>query len=193
MQVLHLLPPPTLPPRDCSVNKAQKITDTWGLAKNVLFFEGFITEEGFVKCSLMEFNAYRKWLRKLKLDAVQQKRRLNKIEEEKLRQERAAQLQLEKDKELYSIIRAREEKAKEAREKSRKRKEKEQAKYLKKMEEDARRRYRFKEDQRRRKEYHEIKRNHTLEKRKLLKADEEKKVSMTTICLCWTSTFITFR
>ena len=124
----------------------------------------------------MEFNAYRQWLRKLKLDALQQQRRWSKVEEEKRRQERIAQVELERDKELYSIVREREEKAREAREKLRKRKQIEQIKYMKKMEEDAKRRVRVKEEQRQKKEYQEIKRNGHLEKKIIERANEEKKV-----------------
>ena len=124
----------------------------------------------------MEFNAYRQWLRKLKLDALQQQRRWSKVEEEKRRQERIAQVELERDKELYSIVREREEKAREAREKLRKRKQIEQIKYMKKMEEDAKRRVRVKEEQRQKKEYQEIKRDCHLEKKIIERANEEKKV-----------------
>ena len=33
---------------------------------------GLITKSGYVKCTIKEFNDYRQWIRKLKLDAIDQ-------------------------------------------------------------------------------------------------------------------------
>ena len=48
------------------------------------FLSGLITEDGFVKCSTKEFNEFRQWVRKLKLDGIDQKRKeLAKDEQDK--------------------------------------------------------------------------------------------------------------
>ena len=38
----------------------------------MFLFLGLVTKDGFVKCTIKEFNDYRQWIRKLKLDALEQ-------------------------------------------------------------------------------------------------------------------------
>jgi len=42
------------------------------LVRNRLHEKGLITRQGYVKCTIKEFNDYRQWIRKLKLDAIDQ-------------------------------------------------------------------------------------------------------------------------
>ena len=75
--------------------------------------QGLITKAGYVKCTIKEFNDYRQWIRKLKLDAIDQDWHLQKNDQSiisdthpnneaaqltKQRQERAKELFTEKKK-----------------------------------------------------------------------------------------------
>ncbi|XP_032237877.2 uncharacterized protein LOC116618397 [Nematostella vectensis] len=117
-----------------------------------LIEKGFITEDGYVKCNLMEFNAYRQWIRKIKLDDLHQARRAQRAQEEKKRRERELYKQLVRDKEAYSIVRNREEKAKEAALKAREKREKDRIKYIKKQESDLKRREQWQKEMKQKKD-----------------------------------------
>lgn len=82
---------------------------------------GFITEDGYVKCNLVEFNNYRKWIRKLKLEELYNQRRRLREEEIIKRNNHLMQKKLEREKESLHILRVRELQVKEY---AKKRKEK---------------------------------------------------------------------
>ena len=71
---------------------------------------GLVTKDGFVKCTIKEFNDYRQWIRKLKLDALEQDWHLqkgNQVSADKLsrRSSDASQLtkqRQERARELYN-------------------------------------------------------------------------------------------
>ena len=77
------------------------------------YITGLVTKDGYVKCTIKEFNDYRQWIRKLKLDALDQEwhlqqadsankvkkpRNLEIVQLSKQRQERARQLYKQKEK-----------------------------------------------------------------------------------------------
>ncbi|XP_066912328.1 titin homolog [Clytia hemisphaerica] len=83
------------------------------LVRKRLYEKGLITKAGYVKCTIKEFNDYRQWVRKLKLDAIDQDWHLQKNDQSlipsthtnneaaqltKQRQERAKELSTDKKK-----------------------------------------------------------------------------------------------
>ena len=88
-----------------------------------IFSLGLITNEGYVKCTIKEFNDYRQWIRKLKLDAMDQNWRLQQLAEgatdKKVRNSEAA-----------ALTKQRQERAKELYEKKMKKKEKERRRFV---------------------------------------------------------------
>ena len=138
--------------------------------------EGFITSSGFVKCTLLEFNMFRQWIRKLKLDRIHQERRRERQLEKQLWKERLAREQLLRDEELYSIVREREQKARELKERGAKRREADRRKYLKLQEIDLKRREKFEENVRRKKDVNESVREKDLATKQVEKVIEEEKV-----------------
>ena len=137
-----------------------------------------------MKCTLREFNLFRQWIRKLKLDWLHQDLRKEHADEVQAWKEKQAQLQLLRDEELYSIIRMREENAREQQDRARKRRQEERRKYLKLEDEYRRRREKFEEDRRRGKDWKESQRERSLAERYAIKCAEEKKVSRTKLLLC---------
>ena len=71
------------------------------------FLQGFITDDGYVKCTLKEFNEYRLWIRKLKLDELNRARRQDQKQIEDAKKERLERIALERDPELLEIMRKR--------------------------------------------------------------------------------------
>ena len=60
-----------------------------------------------MKCSLKEFNEYRQWIRKLKLDELSRERRQDEKKIEEARKERIERIALERDPELLEILKRR--------------------------------------------------------------------------------------
>lgn len=60
-----------------------------------------------MKCSLKEFNEYRQWIRKLKLDELGRERRRDAMQIEEAKKERLEKIALERDPELLEIMRKR--------------------------------------------------------------------------------------
>ncbi|XP_020602170.1 fibrous sheath-interacting protein 2-like [Orbicella faveolata] len=138
--------------------------------------KGFITNSGYVKCTLLEFNMFRQWLRKLKLDRVHQQRRRERQMEIQLWKERQAREQLLRDEELYSSVREREQKARDLKERGAKRRELDRRKYLKLQEIDRKRREKFEEEKRRERDLNESLREKNLATKQEEKVKEEEKV-----------------
>lgn len=86
-------------------------------------FSGFITDDGYVKCNLMEFNNYRKWIRKVKLDELHRQNRIQSEEEVTKKREMFAQRKLERENDEANVTKKRERKAKEAMMENEKRRE----------------------------------------------------------------------
>ena len=138
--------------------------------------KGFITPSGLVKCTLLEFNMFRQWIRKLKLDRLHQEYRRQRQIEKQQWEEKRAQEQLLRDEELYGIVRAREQKARELKERAIKRREADRRKYLRLQETDRKRREEFKDDLKRKKDQNECQREKALAKRQAEKVKEDEKV-----------------
>ena len=119
---------------------------------------------------------FRQWLRKLKLDRIHQERRREREMEIQLWKERQAREQLHRDEELYSIVRAREQKAKELSERSAKRREMDRKRYLKLQEIDRKRREKFEEEKRRKRDLSESLREMDLAAKQEEKVKEEENV-----------------
>ncbi|XP_078364195.1 uncharacterized protein LOC144648540 [Oculina patagonica] len=139
--------------------------------------KGFITNSGFVKCTLLEFNMFRQWIRKLKLDRIHQDYRRERQMELQLWKERQAREQLLRDEELYSIVREREQKAREMKERGAKRRAVDRRKYLKLQEIDRRRREKYIEDMRQKRDLNESRRDKNLAEKQVAKAKKEEKVN----------------
>ena len=60
-----------------------------------------------MKCSLKEFNQYRQWIRKLKLDELNRERRQDEKKIVEARKERLERIALERDPELLEILKRR--------------------------------------------------------------------------------------
>ena len=142
----------------------------------MLLFQGFITPSGFVKCTLLEFNMFRQWIRKLKLDRIHQEGRRQRQIEKQQWKERLAREQLLRDEELYSIVREREQKARELIERGKKRREADRRKYIKLEETDRKRREKHQQDMKRRKDMNESKREKDLAKKQAQKVEEDETV-----------------
>ena len=142
----------------------------------MLLFQGFITPSGFVKCTLLEFNMFRQWIRKLKLDRIHQEGRRQRQIEKQQWKERLAREQLLRDEELYSIVREREQKARELIERGKKRREADRRKYIKLEETDRKRREKHQQDMKRRKDMNESKREKDLAKKQAQKIEEDETV-----------------
>ena len=119
---------------------------------------------------------FRQWIRKLKLDRIHQERRRQRRIELQLWKERQAREQLLRDEELYSIVRLREQKARELKERGAKRREADRKKYLKLQEIDRKRRDKFEEDIKRRKDMNESEREKYLATKQVEKSQEEDQV-----------------
>lgn len=98
------------------------------LVRKRLTEKGLVTKDGYVKCTIKEFNDYRQWIRKLKLDAIDQDWHLQKANQVKT--EKAS-----KNHEATQISKQRQERAKQLYDQKLKKKEQERKKYLKYMEE----------------------------------------------------------
>lgn len=138
--------------------------------------EGFITNSGFIKCTLLEFNMFRQWIRKLKLDRIHQERRRQRQLELQLWKERQAREHLLRDEELYSILRLRERKAKELKERAVKKRETDMRKYLKSRELNWKRREEHDDVVKQKKEKEAGEREKLLAYKQLQKNEEESKV-----------------
>ena len=138
--------------------------------------KGFITPSGLVKCTLLEFNMFRQWIRKLKLDRLHQEHRRQRQIEKQQRKEKQAREHLLRDEELYSILRGREQKARELKERGIKRREVDRRKYFKLQELDRKRREKCEEDLKRKKDQNECQREKALAKRQAEKVEEDEKV-----------------
>ena len=119
---------------------------------------------------------FRQWLRKLKLDRIHQERRREREMEIQLWKERQAREQLHRDEELYSIVRAREQKARELSERGAKRREIDRKRYLKLQEIDRKRREKFEEEKRRKRDLSESLREMDLAAKQEEKVKEEENV-----------------
>lgn len=73
----------------------------------------------------MEFNSYRKWIRKVKLDDLHRQRRVERREEIKKNREMAQQKKLDREQNIGSVLKERERKAKETTEENEKRRKQE--------------------------------------------------------------------
>ena len=60
-----------------------------------------------MKCSLKEFNEYRQWIRKLKLDELHRERRRDEKQIEEAKKERLERIALERDPELLELMKRR--------------------------------------------------------------------------------------
>lgn len=60
-----------------------------------------------MRCSLKEFNDYRQWIRKLKLDELNRERRLDMKQVEDAKKDRLEKRALERDKELIELMKKR--------------------------------------------------------------------------------------
>ena len=60
-----------------------------------------------MKCTLKEFNEYRQWIRKLKLNELHRERRQDEKQIEEARKERLERIALERDPELQEILKRR--------------------------------------------------------------------------------------
>ena len=60
-----------------------------------------------MKCSLKEFNQYRQWIRKLKLDELNRERRQDEKQIEEAKKERLERIALERDPELLELMKRR--------------------------------------------------------------------------------------
>ena len=60
-----------------------------------------------MKCSLKEFNEYRQWIRKLKLDELHRERRQDEKQIEEAKKERLERIALERDPELLELMKRR--------------------------------------------------------------------------------------
>ena len=60
-----------------------------------------------MKCSLKEFNQYRQWIRKLKLDELNRERRQDEKQVEEAKKERLERIALERDPELLELMKRR--------------------------------------------------------------------------------------
>ena len=129
-----------------------------------------------MKCNLREFNEYRKWVRKLKLDAYHREQRDEREKWERQRRERDVERHLLRDRDLYQITKVREHKAKEMMEKRRKKREADKRKFMKLEEEDMKRREKFEDERRRRKDLVEAKREKQLERKCRVKQKQDEKV-----------------
>ena len=145
---------------------------------NILIYPtGFITEDGYVKCNLLEFNEYRRWVRKLKLDEYHKKQREEREEWEKHRRERDWERHFLQDKGLCRISKMREQHAKELMEKRRNKREADKRKFIKLEEQDRKRREKFEEEKKQRKDYGETNREEQLERKWKQKQKQEDKVT----------------
>ena len=138
--------------------------------------KGFITDRGYVKCTLLEFNMFRQWIRKLKLDRLHQERRRERQTEIQLCKDKKAREQLHRDEELYSIAREREQKARDLKERGAKRREADRQKYFKVQEVDRKRREKVQEDKRRHKDLNATVREKNLVTKQKEKVKEQEKV-----------------
>ncbi|XP_027044717.1 fibrous sheath-interacting protein 2-like [Pocillopora damicornis] len=143
--------------------------------KRRLVDKGFITNSGFIKCTLLEFNMFRQWIRKLKLDRMHQERRRQRRLELQLWKEKQARERLLRDKELYSIVRLREQRARDLKERAVKKRETDREKYLKLQAKDRKRREEYKEAVRRKKDREASEREKHLADRELQKNETETK------------------
>ena len=137
--------------------------------------EGFITNSGFIKCTLLEFNMFRQWIRKLKLDRMHQESRRQRRLELQLWKEKQARERLLRDKELYSIVRLREQRARDLKERAVKKRETDREKYLKLQVNDRKRRVEYNEAVRRKKDREASEREKHLADRELQKNETETK------------------
>lgn len=137
---------------------------------------GFVTPSGYVKCTLLEFNMFRQWIRKLKLDKIRQEMRREREAEKENWKEKQAKLLLLRDGELYNILRSREQQAREIRERRMIRREADRQKYLKLQEIDRKRREKHREELRRQKDSIEHQREKNLADKEVQKIEEEDKV-----------------
>ena len=144
--------------------------------------KGYVTPRGFVKCTLLEFNMFRQWIRKLKLDRIHQERRRERQIEKQQWKERQARERLLRDEELYSIVREREQKARELKERGRKRREADRRRYQKLQDIDRKRREEHEQDMKRTKDINESQREMNLEKKQAQKVEEEEKVRNSLSC-----------
>ena len=119
---------------------------------------------------------FRQWIRKLKLDRLHQERRRQREKEIQLWKERQGHEQLLRDEELYSIVREREQKAKEMKERGAKRREADRRKYLKMQEIDRRRRDKFEKEIQQKRDLNESRREKNLAKKQAYKVKEQEKV-----------------
>lgn len=120
---------------------------------------------------------FRQWIRKLKLDQIHQEwRRQHQIEKQQWKELQARE-QLLKDGELYSIVREREQKARELKERGKKRREADRRKYIKLQEMDRQRREKHLEVMKRKKDINESHRERIFAKKQAEKVEEEEKVS----------------
>ena len=137
---------------------------------------GFITPSGYVKCTLLEFNMFRQWIRKLKLDRIHQERRRERQVDKEKRREEQVRAQILRDGELYNMLRHREQNARELRERGIMRREADRKKYLKLQEIDKKRREKHRETMKRKKDINECQREKNLAQKEVEKVEEEEKV-----------------
>ncbi|XP_068723321.1 microtubule-associated protein futsch-like [Montipora capricornis] len=137
--------------------------------------KGFITPSGYVKCTLLEFNMFRQWIRKLKLDRIHQGRRRERQVEKEKRREEKVRAQILRNGELYNILRHREQNARELRERGIMRREADRKKFLKLQEIDKKRREKHRETMKRKKDINECQREKNLAQKEVEKVEEEEK------------------
>ena len=119
---------------------------------------------------------FRQWIRKLQLDRMHQERRRQRQIAKQQWKERLARVQLFRDEDLYSIVREREQKARDLIERGKKRREADRRKYLKLQEADRNRREKHQENMKRKKDINESKREKDLAKKQAQKIEEEETV-----------------
>lgn len=71
---------------------------------NIIFCSGLLTDHGYVKCTLKEFNEYRQWIRKIKLDELHREMRLDQQKMEQAKNERLQKIAMERDAELLELM-----------------------------------------------------------------------------------------
>lgn len=119
---------------------------------------------------------FRQWIRKLKLDRLHQERRRERRMEIQLWNDKKAREQLHRDEELYSIVREREQKARDLKERGAKRREADRQRYFKLQEVDRKRREKYQEDKRRHKDLNVTVREKNLVTKQKEKVKEQEKV-----------------
>ncbi|XP_028399653.1 microtubule-associated protein futsch-like [Dendronephthya gigantea] len=139
-----------------------------------LLDDGFITNDGYVKCSLKEFNEYRQWIRKLKLDELHQARRQDEKQIEDAKKERLERIAMERDPELLEIMKRRREKRREQAKIHHQHIKKEQERVRKLEEIDRQRREKFLDMRMKNRDRIQIKRDLERERLRKTKSDNER-------------------